>query len=228
MARHHVAALCCVLLLAGTVSGCAHPSAEGRSGLVTAGSASPSGPAEVGSPSTAPTTTRATPTPTTGHTTPNAGHTTSTAGHTTAPPTSSAPDPTDYEISWSNALCHWNVDSNNNAHVTAAEMITANVAHTTGTVKSTVTNNGTGIPTGSETVPTKFLPVGTYSFLYTFTAPESDIASNSVTFTATLTFDGVADQLPTDNVSALKIDFPATFMPGPQGDENLVCEHVNS
>jgi hypothetical protein len=111
--------------------------------------------------------------------------------------------------------------------VTATQYIIGNVLHTTGTIKSTVTTNGGGIPTGSETTFAKFLTPGFMDYIgYTIRAPEANFASHSITFTATLTFDGVPDQLGGDNTASLLIHFPTAFQAGNDGEENLTCDHV--
>ena len=234
MARRRVTAFACafscavvlIAALTGALTACSHSSVQGNSGLTAAGSTSgsatpglsPSGPA---APSASPAS----------GTTAN-GHPTKASGPKSSTPTSShsastGPDDTDYSVAWTNADCHWFVDPQGTASVTATQYITGNVLHTTGTIKSTVSTNGGGIPTGSETMSAKFLTPGFKDYNgYTIRAPEANFASHSITFTATLTFDGVPDQLDGDNTASLLIHFPTAFHAGNDGEENLTCDHV--
>lgn len=216
------------------LTACSDQQPAGQSGLTTAGPAAPSlrpDPAETGtSPGSTPAPGSATTQSGTAQTTATS-HTTkkSTPTSPKASPSSSGPDSTDYAVAWSNANCHWFVDSSGKAIVYASEYITAStfVKSQTASVKSTVTSNGGGVPVTSERFFASSLRAGQTPFGMEVSAPEADFASHSITFTATLTFDGLPDYLPDDNTSSLLIHFPTTFQPGSDGDENLVCDHVH-
>ncbi len=224
--RSSLLAIVGLLTITG-LTACSHTTGHDSSGLSAVGSGAPvvspgSGPGST----TPPTSTSSRSTPGGAGATTKTPHPSSKSSPKPAPSKSAAPDDTDYSVAWSNADCHWFVDSHGVASVYAAESISANVLHQTGSVKSTVTSNGGGVPTGSENVPARLLKPGTYPFGFQISAPAADVAAHSITFTAKLTFDGVPDQLDTDNSSSLLIHFPVLFVPGSDGDENLTCDHV--
>ena len=223
MSRRRIAALPCAFMTIAMLAACSHSGAHSTSRLSAAGGASPTvAPGPNPATASAPATSAASQT-----TAPAPGHTTkkSSAPQSSHSP-SAGPDDTDYAVGWSNADCHWVVDHNGTAYVYARESITGSVPHTLGAVRTTVTSNGGGVPTVSELFSAAgFKPGLPTSFEFQVSAPPANFESHSITFTASLTFLGVPDQLAGDNTASLLIHFPATFVPSADGQEYLTCEH---
>jgi hypothetical protein len=222
MLRRRIAAAACAVMTVATLAACSQSSSGGAGGLA-ASSSSPQSLPSVASPAAstaAGTTATATPPPATSR----PKHS-STPRPPNSPSASPAPDSTDYGVAWSNANCTWNVDSDGKATINAIGAISASVSHQSGTVKVTFTNDGS-LPTTSDTYPAKLLTAGSPSgFIAQSSAPVTTVAGHTITFTATLTFDGVTDNLAADNVESLKIVVPLLFLPNAGGDENLGCSH---
>jgi hypothetical protein len=230
MVRRPIAILSCVLVLAAATTACSHPPAKGVAGIDAVGSATP--------------TTSLTPTPTL-----TAGTSTSTSTGTgtqpaTTPTTSrpahggSTPKPSksasaepadaDYGVSWSNADCEWIVRSDGSATVQASLTIGATDTNTDGTVKLTITHDAGATLGGTAEIfgPSKLMK-GSTSLNPTENGTGADLINRTITFVATLTFDGVPDSLDADNVNKLAIHFPGSFQANNEGVENLGCTHVN-
>jgi hypothetical protein len=237
MDRRRVAALSCALMMIGALTACSHRNTGSRSGLTTAGSDSaaptltldatlPPGP----NPSPVLTPTPGTATPSGGHATTKGTHTSSKPTHTptsSPPSTSAGPDDTDYAIAWSNADCHWFINDDGTAYFSATMYVTANVLHTTGTIKALASNNAGGIPTGGEIDPAQYIVPPTHTIRFETFAAAANFQSHAITFTANLTFIDVPDQLAGDNSSSLLVTFPSKLPPVGAG-ENLVCSHVTN
>ncbi len=96
----------------------------------------------------------------------------------------------------------------------------------TGSVTARITDDGGTLRT-SEKYSAHLLPADSTVILsLAFDQTASELKGTTVTYTGTLVFEGVTDGLDADNSASLKVTFPATFMPGNQGDENLGCSHV--